>query len=213
MLFESFNVNRVDDVIIGKYYNAMSDKRKSVISSLPTGHDRAVALTGEMLARKLLSTLLDAPEFSFQLLLYPNARSAVANYRAHLDLVAEGDTVACAVSLNRVGVALSPRRPFGFAEAQTLFSDAELRYIYAEAGYSFASLINMPPFAGKTAVERFAAYTAIRSAYNRCLGRVAGHTPVEIRREGGAFLLSDPAVGITRTGETDGLCYAVAEKQ
>ena len=213
MLFRSFNVNDVDDVVIGKYYNVLSDKRKSVISSLPTGHDRAVALTCEMLARSLLSALLDAPEFSFQLLLYPNARSAVANYKAYLDLVNVGDTVACAVSQRRVGAALAEQRPFSFSEAQTLFSDAELRYIYAESGYSFASLVNMPLTGEKTAAERFADLLAVRTAYNRCLGRVSGQTSVRILRERDEYVLSDPAVRILRTGSADGLRFAVAEKE
>ena len=213
MLYRFFDVNDVDDTIVSKYYLMMSDKRKAVISSMSSGHARAVALTGEMLARSLLCRLLDAPEFSFELLLNPNGRSAVGNYRAYLSLAACGDTVGCAVSRTPVGLCLAEKRGFSFAEAQSRFSDAELRYIFAESGLAFARLVNLPLITERAAATRFASCAAVKTAYNRARGRTAGESGVEILRDPSGAVLSDPAFAVAAAGEENGLCFAVVEKK
>ncbi len=213
MLYDFFNVNEIDDIVISKYYHVLSEKRKAVLSAMASGHDRAVALACEKLARSLLCRLLDAPEFSFELLLTPNGRSAVGNYGAFLSLAASGDLVGCAVSERPVGLCLTPRRAFTFAEAQSRFTDAELRYIYAEAGYTFASLISLQQITQPSAVSRFAQYAAVRSAYNRARGRTAGESPVEILRDARGAALSDPAYLISEIGEAENFAFAVVERK
>ena len=213
MLFQYFNINEINDIVVDKYYPMLSDKRKSVISSMSSGHDRAVALCCEMLARKLLCRLLDAPEFSFDLLLQPNGRSAVGNYKAFLSLASYGDLVACAVSETNVGLCLTQKRGFSFGEAQSRFSDAELRYIYADAGFAFVELMRMSLCNEQTAVSRFAQYASIKTAYNRCRGRMAGESGVEIIRTVDGVSLSDPIFQIAVSGDLEQTSYAIVLKK
>ena len=171
MVFKKMNVDDLSIEMTKHYYPMLTEMRQKKINEMTDADARATAFCSEILARQCLSELLDAPEFSFQLMCNANFKSVVGNFAAHLYIAAFSGTVACAASRAPVGVSILPVRPFSFAEAQALLSDAELRAIYAESGYSFAALVNQPQCEEEPVMKMFALYASLKESYFRATGR------------------------------------------
>lgn len=171
MVFKKMHTEALDLELTKKYYPMLTELRKKKINDMTSPEDRSVAFCSEILARQCLSELLDAPEFSFQLLCNPNFKSVVGNYNAHLSIAELNGTVACAAGETAVGVGMIGIRPFSFAEAQKLFSDSEVRAIYSQSGYSFAEIINKPACGEAPVMKMFALFASLKEAYFQATGR------------------------------------------
>ena len=216
MIFKRMNINSLTLEQTKRYYPMLSEKRREKINEMTDPGDRATAFCSEILARQCLSELLDAPEFSFQLLCSPNFRSVVGNYKAHIYVASFGNTVACAASLAPVGACLLPVRPFSFNEAQALFSDAEMRAVYSQSGYSFAELVNRPLCDEENVMKMFALYSSLKESYFRATGRGyrANINKMEFIYNGTEITCSDPAyrVAYCKVDREDNLAISVVEK-
>lgn len=214
MIYRFFDLNELSENQIARYYSMLSDKKKAKIASLPDAARRIEALSAEMIARQALSELLDAPEFSFSLLIDVNGKSAVGNYSAYLSVARAGDLLCCAVSGRKVGVALSRPRAFSFSQAQALFTDTEIRDIFSGLDDSFARLINLPEIKIKAATEKFALYEALKYSYFRAKGRVTGRPEAisEFRFDGENYVCSDREYVVKETGKYENIIFAITEE-
>ena len=216
MVFKRMDINALDLELTKKYYPMLTEMRKKKINEMTDPGDRSVVFCSEILARQCLSELLDAPEFSFQLLCNPNFKSVVGNYGAHISIASFGNTVACAASLTPVGACIMPVRPFSFAEAQELFSDGEVRAVYSQSGYSFAELINKPSCSEENVMKMFALYSSLKEAYFRATGRGfrANINKTEFLYNGSDIRCSDPAykVAYSAVDKEEKTALSVVEK-
>ena len=199
MVLKRMNINALSIEMTKKYYPMLTEKRRQKINEMADPGDRATAFCSEILARQCLSELLDAPEFSFQLMCNANFKSVVGNFGAYIYIASFGNTVACAASLQPVGACILPVRPFSFAEAQSLFSDSEVRAVYAQSGYSFAELVNKPVCAEENVMKMFALYASLKEAYFRATGRGyrANINKTEFIYNGAEVVCSDPAYSVS----------------
>jgi phosphopantetheinyl transferase len=216
MIFKKMNIDALDVEMTKKYYPMLTEMRRRKINERTDPGDRATAFCSEILARQCLSELLDAPEFSFQLMCNANFKSVVGNYGAYLYIAAFGSTVACAASLSPVGACILPVRPFSFTEAQKLFSDSEVRAIYSGSGYSFAELVNKPLCSEPPVMKMFALYASLKESYFRATGRGyrANINKMEFIYNGTDIECSDPAyrVAYCRVDKEENLAISVVEK-
>ena len=216
MVLKKMDVNALDVAMTKKYYPMLTERRRQKINEMAEPDDRAMAFCGEILARQCLSELLDAPEFSFQLMCNANFKSVVGNFNAYISIASLGCTVACAASLSPVGACILPVRPFSFAEAQDLFSDAELRAVYAQSGYSFAELVNRPLCEEENVMKMFALFASLKEACFRATGRGfrTNINKTEFMYDGAAFTCSDPAyrVAFCEADPTENTVLSVIEK-
>lgn len=216
MIFKKMNIDALDVEMTKKYYPMLTEMRRRKINEMTDPGDRATAFCSEILARQCLSELLDAPEFSFQLMCNANFKSVVGNYGAYLYIASFGSTVACAASLSPVGACILPVRPFSFAEAQKLFSDTEVRAIYSGSGYSFAELVNKPLCSEPPVMKMFALFASLKESYFRATGRGyrANINKMEFIYNGTDIACSDPAyrVAYCRVDKEENLAISVVEK-
>lgn len=171
MIYKIIDINSLDEQMTAKYFPMLTPLRQKKIISMKTSEERSLAFCSEILARQCLSELCDAPEFSFTLLLNPNAKSVVGNFDAEISIASEGDIVACAVSENFVGISVHPLKPFTFKDAQNKFSDVELRAVFAESSYSFGELINLTECNEKSVIRAYALMSTLKEAYFFASGR------------------------------------------
>ena len=216
MILKKMNINALDVEMTKKYYPMLTEKRRQKINEMADPGDRATAFCSEILARQCLSELLDAPEFSFQLMCNANFKSAVGNYGAYIYIAAFGNEVACAASETPVGACILPVRPFSFAEAQRLFSDSEVRAIYSGSGYSFAELVNKPVCDEENVMKMFALYASLKESYFRATGRGyrANINRTEFIYNGEDIVCSDPGyrVAYCKVDREENTAISVVEK-
>ncbi len=210
------NIDALTVDMTKKYYPMLTEMRRKKINEMRDPDERATAFCSEILARQCLSELLDAPEFSFQLMCNANFKSVVGNYGAFIYIASFGSTVACAASETPVGACILPVRPFSFAEAQKLFSDAEVRAIYSGSGYSFAELVNKPLCSEKPVMKMFALYASLKESYFRATGRGyrANINKMEFIYNGTDIECSDPAyrVAYCKVDREENTAISVVEK-
>ena len=210
------NIDALDVEMTKKYYPMLTEMRRKKINEMTDPGDRATAFCSEILARQCLSELLEAPEFSFQLMCNANFKSVVGNFKAHIYIAAFGKEVACAASEMPVGACILPVRPFSFAEAQTLFSDAEVRAIYSGSGYSFAELVNKPLCSEPPVMKMFALYASLKESYFRATGRGyrANINKTEFIYNGADIECSDPSyrVAYCKVDREENTAISVVEK-
>lgn len=171
MEYAFFDINRLTEDMVKKYYPMLTVHKKEKLKNEPDAHKRAVLFCAEICARQCLSREFGSPEFSFSLLINPNSASVVSNFGADLCIVNDGDFVACAVDRNPCGAGIKKLEPFEFSEAQTVCSDRELRDIFSYSSYSFADNVNRKTCSETAVVERFSLYKALKDAYFRASGR------------------------------------------
>lgn len=171
MIFKKMDIGKLSIDQTKKYYPMLSEQRKKKINDLESVDERAVLFCGEILARQCLSELFDAPESAFQLLCNPDSKSIVGNFQASLSISAAGRTVACAAGTENVGVCVKEFVPFAFSDAQKLFTDGELRAVYALSNCSFAELINQPACDEKKVMQAFALFSSLKDAYFYASGK------------------------------------------
>lgn len=216
MVFKKMNINALSLEMTKHYYPMLTAMRRKKINEMADPGDRSVAFCSEILARQCLSELLDAPEFSFQLMCNANFKSVVGNYGAHIYIAAFGNIVACAASETPVGACILPVRPFSFAEAQKLFSDSEVRAIYSKSGYSFAELVNRPLCDEPNVMKMFALYSSLKESYFRATGRGyrANINKMEFIYNGTDIDCSDPSyrVAYCKVDKEENLAISVVKK-
>lgn len=171
MVFKMMNIGELTIEQTRTYYPMLTEQRKNKINAMESADERAVTFCSEILARKCLSELLDAPEFSFQLLCNANSKSIVGNYTANLNISSAGRIVVCAAGITNVGTGVREYAPFSFSEAQTMFTDAEIRAIYSESRSSFVDLIKMPACNEESVMRMHALFAALKDAYFNASGR------------------------------------------
>ena len=131
LIYKIFNINDMTQELADRYFQLISDVKKKQILNAKDKIRAAQAFVADMLARQCLSELLDAPEFSFSLLLNPDSRSIVSNFDAQISIATAGEYVGCAVSRMPVGIALEIPGTFSFGDAQAFLSDSEIRNIFS----------------------------------------------------------------------------------
>lgn len=194
MVFMTMDIGELTVEQTRTYYPMLTQQRKNIINDLESADERAVLFCGEILARKCLSELLDAPEFSFQLLCNPNSKSIVGNYSANISIAAGGTLVGCAAGKNNVGIGIKPFTPFSFSSAQKLFTDAEIRTIYSGSNYSFSDLINMAECKEENVLKTHAMFSALKEAYFSANGRGfrSSLNKISFEYSGNDIICSDP---------------------
>ncbi len=171
MIYMIMNINELTEGLTRKYFPMLTEAKQNKLLSYKNGQDSAVLFCCEILARKCLSQLCDAPEYSFDILCNPNSRSAVGNYSAELSIVNTGDFIGCAASYDYIGIGISPITAFSFTEAQEILTDSEIRAVFSDSGYSYNQLINSGKIENKSCCEKFAVFSALKEAYFNASGR------------------------------------------
>ncbi len=165
------NYNDIDDDLIEKYFPMLTQAKQQKIVSMKSVEDRKIAFCGEILARQCLSQELNAPEFSFQLLLNINSKCVVGNFDAEISLVRCGEILGCAVSHNYIGIGINYIQPFSFRDAQNLLTDSEIRAVFSDSVYSFAEIVNMNEIKEENVMKKFALLSSLKEAYFQASGR------------------------------------------
>lgn len=171
MVFRAMNINELSEDMTAHYFPLLTDAKKEKILKMSNFNEKNIAFCSEILARQCLSELCDAPEFSFSLLCNPNSKSAVGNFDAEISISSAGDFIACAASHDYVGVGISPIMPFSFQDAQKNLTDAEIRAVFSESGYSFSDIIKQPLCKEKSAIIKYAVFSSLKDAYFYASGR------------------------------------------
>lgn len=165
------NINELNDELIGHYFPMLTEAKQKKIASLQNIEDRKIFFCCEILARKCLSELCDAPEFSFDILCNPNSKSIVGNYNAEVSIVKCDEFVACAVSNNYVGIGIQKIKSFSFRDAQNLFSDSEIRAIFSDSVYSFSDIVNFQECKEISVMQKYALFSTLKEAHFFASGR------------------------------------------
>lgn len=212
MIFRIMNINSLEESLTAKYFPMLTDARQKKIIAMKSVYERSVAFCSEILARQCLSELCDAPEFSFTLLLNPNSRSVVGNFDAEICVAAHGDYVACAVSQEFVGISIKPLESFTFRDAQSVFSDVELRAVFSQSNYSFGELINIPKCTEKNAVRGNALMSSLKEAYFHASGRgIRSDRKLTLfEMNGNSFVCCDNDYRISESYIDDNIGYAIS---
>lgn len=171
MIYKIMNIEELNDDIISTYFSMLSPVRQKKIAMMKNVRDRKIAFCSEILARKCLSELCEAPEFSFQLLCNADSRSIVGNFEAEISIVSCKNYVACAASRDSIGISLVAVAPFSFDDAQQIFTDTELRAVFSDSSYSFSELISMEKCIEKNVIQRFALLRSLKEAHFYSTGR------------------------------------------
>lgn len=171
MVYKIMNINSIDKEMTQKYFPMLSEMRRLKISEMSTARERAVTFCSEILARQCLSELFDAPEFSFSVLCNPDSKSILGNFNGSICIVTNGDYVACAADVCQVGISLKGFEAFSFQEAQKIFTDSEIRYIFSDSTYSFSQIVNMSQISEAAVCEKFAVMSALKEAQFKASGR------------------------------------------
>lgn len=171
MVYRIMNINAIDKEMTQKYFPMLSEMRRQKISEMKTARERAITFCSEILARQCLSELFDAPEFSFSVLCSPDSKSILGNFNGNICIVTNGDYVACAADTESVGISLKSFEAFSFQEAQKIFTDSEIRYVFSDSSYSFSQLVNMSQISEDAAVKKFAVMSALKEAQFKASGR------------------------------------------
>ncbi len=171
MVYKLMNINSLDKEMTQKYFPMLSELRRAKISEMKTANERAITFCAEILARQCLSELFEAPEFSFTVLCNPNSKSILGNFNGDICIVTNGDYVACAADTKQVGISLKSFEAFSFQDAQKIFTDSEIRYIFSDSTYSFSQLVNLSQISEKAVVEKFAVMSALKEAQFKASGR------------------------------------------
>ncbi len=171
MVYKIMSINDLTQEMSIKYFSMLTPAKQNKLLSMENRKERSVLFCAEIISRKCLSELCDAPEFSFDILCNPNSRSAVGNYTAQLSVVSFGEYIACAASYNYIGIGISPIKSFTFKEAQEILNDTEIRWVFSDSSYSFNQIINLPLIEEKSSCERFALLSSLKEAYFNASGR------------------------------------------
>lgn len=217
MVYKIMNIEELDAELIKKYYPMLTWSRKKKIANMDSPDKRAAALCGEILARQCLSELLNAPEFSFRLLCNSDSLNIVGNYNASISVVQRGKYMACAASKKRVGISIVPVKPFSFMEAQSMFSDSEIRAIYSESVHSFADIVKLEKCNEKSVMRKFALFSALKETDFKSTGRgiKAGIKKSEFSFNGEQLICSDTECEISAAliDEKKQLAISVIERR
>lgn len=165
------NINDLSEEMISHYFPLLTQARKEKILNMEDNTQRSIAFCSEILARKCLSKLCDAPEFSFSLLCNPNSKSAVGNFDAELSISQKDDFVACAVSFDYIGIGVAKIEAFSFKEAQDKLTDVEIRSVFSDSGYSFSDIIRKSICTEESVMVKFAVYKSLKEAQFFASGR------------------------------------------
>ncbi len=171
MVYKIMNINSIDKEMTQKYFPMLSEMRRQKISEMKTARERAITFCAEILARQCLSELFDAPEFSFSVLCSPDSKSILGNFNGNICIVTNGEYVACAADIEQVGISLKSFETFSFQDAQKIFTDSEIRYIFSDSTYSFSQIVNMTQISEPAVVEKFAVMSALKEAQFKASGR------------------------------------------
>lgn len=215
MIYNFFDINALDEQTTAKYYPVLSDKKKKLITSLSDAKERCMVFCAEILARQCLHQLTDSPEFSFQLLLDVNGKSAVGNFDAYISLCSEEDILCCAVSKSPLGASLKKADVFSFSQLQRFLTDKELRDVFSFSRFTYSDLIKNGNLSETPVCERAALYLALKQSYFRAMGKVLknNYLAVDFTIKNEEIKCSDSNVKVSATGfdRKNNIAYAITE--
>ncbi len=171
MVYRIFNINDMTEELASHYFSLMSEGKRAKILGAKDKFRAAHAFVADMLARQCLSEFCDAPEFSFSLLINPDSKSVVSNFDAEISVATEGEYVACAVSDVPIGISIVKAEHFTFSDAQSVLSDAEMRYLFSFSKYSFTEIVTKEICDEVPIIEKFSLFESLKTAQFLASGR------------------------------------------
>ena len=171
MVCKSINLNAVPEENYREVFHILSPARQSRILAMKTDEEKRNAVAFELLARKCLSELTDAPEFAFNLLTGINKLCLVGNFSAYFSLSMAGDFLCCAADKSPVGIDCRELVPFRFSDIQPEMSDTEIRRIFSTTVRSFADVVRLDVCDVKEEIDQYWTLRTMKEAYFTALGR------------------------------------------
>ncbi len=165
------NINELTEDMTIHYFPLLTQAKKDKILNMSDNTQRSIAFCSEILARKCLNKLCDAPEFAFSLLCNPNSKSAVGNFDAEISISQKEDFIACAVSFDYIGIGIAKIEPFSFKEAQEKLTDVEIRAVFSESVYSFSDIIRKNICTEDSVMIKYAVFKSLKDAQFFASGR------------------------------------------
>ena len=172
MVHKIFNINDITKDMVAHYLPLISQQKREKILSMNDAFLASQTLVSEMLARQCLSLLCDAPESSFQLLIKPDAKSAVTNFNAKISVCTCGEFVACCASHNNIGISLVRPDHFTFADFQKNCSDSEIRHILSDSKQTLTDVIRTGNCTDASAIKEYAKLLSLKKAQFSASGKV-----------------------------------------
>ena len=192
MVCKSIQLNAVSPEMYQETFDILSPSRQTRILAMKTEAEQRSAVASEMLARKCLSELTDAPEFAFNILTGINKLCLVSNFSAYFSLSAAGDFMCCAADKVPIGIDCRRVEPFRFSQAQKEFSDVELRQIFSTTVRSLADIVRLDVCDVNREMLQYWKLFTIKEAYFTALGRTFRNLrDVSFDFSTGAVLCSD----------------------
>ena len=186
MVYRIFNINDMTEEIASHYFPLMTEGKRAKILGARDKFKGAQAFVADMLARQCLSEFCDAPEFSFSLLINPDSKSIVSNFSAEISVATAGEYVACAVADVPIGISIVKSEPFTFSDAQSLLTDAEMRYLFSFSKYSFTDIVSKQTCDEQILADKFALFRSLKTAQFFASGR-----GIRERKNNSSFDFSD----------------------
>ncbi len=171
MVCKSINLSAVSPEMFKETFDILSPSRQERILAMKTQEEQRNAVAFEMLARKCLSALTDAPEFAFNILTGINKLCLVSNFSAYFSLSMADDFLCCAADTAPIGIDCRKVEPFRFSQAQQDFSDVEMRQIYATTVRSLADIVRLDVCDVKDEMLQYWKMYTMKEAYFTALGR------------------------------------------
>ncbi len=171
MVCKSMYLSAVTAEMYKETFDILSPSRQERILAMKTETEKRNAVAFEMIARKCLSALTDAPEFAFNILTGINRLCLVSNFSAYFSLSMADDFLCCVADKVPVGIDCRHVAPFRFSEAQKDFSDVELRQIYATTVRSLADIVRFDICDVKDEMLQYWKLYTMKEAYFTARGR------------------------------------------
>lgn len=170
MIWEYVNISKVTNEEYHRYFDMMDIEKQNKVERYKNIEDRIRSVTGEMLARKMLSDYCGLPqdEIIFQCGKYGKP---VAVNGAEFNISHSDKMVVCAVDDSPVGIDVEKVRPINTGILRRLCTDTDLQYIL---GNNTTGNIIPENFSDCQLYRFYEVWTA-KEAYFKCIGTGINH--------------------------------------
>ncbi len=129
----SYNINDLTPQTCDKWYNLMTEEKKSHIDQMYHQNDKKRSVAGEMLAKKTIAEHLTIPAEDIVFANGENKKPYAIGCDIEFNISHCQDIVVCAVHDEPVGIDIERIRPFNMKITKKFFSTDEQKYLFGKS--------------------------------------------------------------------------------
>lgn len=124
-----YNINELTPQTYNKWYNLMTEEKKSYINHINNKKSQKRSVAGEMLAKATIGKHLNIPPEQIEISQRENEKPYAVNCNIEFNISHCEDIVVCAVHDSPIGIDIERIRPISAKVLKKFFSQAEQEYI------------------------------------------------------------------------------------